>query len=470
NEYVVLNYAPGTTNARVVNGPRYIVNGFHSLVGTYFGEYGIDAAFGCHGGDDEAFIFSVEFCAKIKYAPGTTNDKILKGPDLIGEMFPFFKGTNFTANLDAAFESSVPNEVYIFKGGEYALVDYIQRKLIAIRPIVDGFNCLKNTIFDSDIGAAFASHNSQEAYMFKGNPYVLLHSTPGDTKDYIISGPKEIVPKNWPSLVNILPRYNVGVDMPEEMRAEHDRISSFVKKEDDLKEWGVKARMISRENTISRRFSSSYITSFREDACKSFRSNFTISSTASSPGYTQKEEIDPTTYSFTNALKALQLRSINTWEYLSPEGYALNSKWNEAERYICNPRSGEVPVECLSSKTLMSSRSFRNITNKMTLSAPLIHHSSRIQPLKLANIHPTQGENDTKENKFEDRLKIMMKQDVGIQNTLSDSSRSPVSTPSNQESSIKFSSNLDSSDASSKCESKSEMEIESEPKVELEFK
>ncbi|GJZ92203.1 hypothetical protein Tco_0664268 [Tanacetum coccineum] len=244
--------------------------------------------------------------------------------------------------------------------------------------------------------------------------------------------------------------------------------SSFLdsqrKKEDDLKEWGVKARMISRENTMSRRFSSSYITSFREDACKSFRSNFTISSTASSPGYTRKEEIDPTTYSFTNALKALQLRSINTWEYLSPEGYALNSKWNEAERYICNPRSGEVPVECLSSKTLMSSLSFRNIT------APLIHHSSRIQPLKLANIHPIQGENDTKENKFEDRLKIMMKQDVGIQNTLSDSSRSPISTPSNQESSIKFSSNLDSSDASSKCESKSEMEIESEPKVELEFK
>jgi len=115
--------------------------------------------------------------------------------------------------VDAAFESSVPNQVYIFKGGEYALVDYIQRKLIHIRPIVDGFNCLQNTIFDSDIGAAFASHNSQEAYLFKGNSYVILHFTPGQTKDYIISGPKEIVPKNWPSLVNILPRYNAGVEM-----------------------------------------------------------------------------------------------------------------------------------------------------------------------------------------------------------------------------------------------------------------
>ncbi|GJR86343.1 hemopexin fold protein [Tanacetum coccineum] len=179
NEYVVLNYASGTTNARVVNGTRYIENGFHSLFGTYFG---IDAAFGCHGVDDESFIFSGEFCAKINYAPGTTNDKILEGPCLIDKMFPFIKGTEFNFKVDAAFESSVPNEVYIFKGGEYALVDYIQRKLIAIRPIVDGFKCLHNTIFDSDIGAAFASHNSQEAYLFKGNSYVLLHFTPARPK------------------------------------------------------------------------------------------------------------------------------------------------------------------------------------------------------------------------------------------------------------------------------------------------
>lgn len=51
----------------------------------------------------------------------------------------------------------------------------------------------------------------------------------------------------------------------------------------NLREWGVKAR-ISRENTNSRRFSASYIRSFREDT-RSFRSNITISSTASSPGY-----------------------------------------------------------------------------------------------------------------------------------------------------------------------------------------
>lgn len=54
-----------------------------------------------------------------------------------------------------------------------------------------------------------------------------------------------------------------------------------------VREWSLKARMVSRENTRSRRFSSSYITSFREDS-RSFRTNITISSTASSPGYNLK--------------------------------------------------------------------------------------------------------------------------------------------------------------------------------------
>nr|GEY52512.1 retrovirus-related Pol polyprotein from transposon TNT 1-94 [Tanacetum cinerariifolium] len=106
NEYVVLDYALGTMNDRVFNGPLYIPNGFQSLIGTSFAAYRIDAAFDCHGGDDESFIFS--------------------------------GSTKFEKGVDAAFESSVPNEVYIFKGEEYALVDYIQQKLIVRHPIVDG--------------------------------------------------------------------------------------------------------------------------------------------------------------------------------------------------------------------------------------------------------------------------------------------------------------------------------------------
>ena len=129
------------------------------------------------------------------------------------------------------------------------------------------------------------------------------------------------------------------------------------------------------------------------------------------------DEIDPATYSFTTALKgitvfmimnfrvllvqavtfcvyfaALQARSAyHSWEALSPDGFALHSKWNEAEKYICNPLSGQVPLECLSAKTL-SGRSFRNMTSRITMSAPLVY-SSHTRP-----IHTTKPSSSTKED------------------------------------------------------------------------
>ncbi|PPD96426.1 hypothetical protein GOBAR_DD06546 [Gossypium barbadense] len=185
----------------------------------------------------------------------------------------------------------------------------------------------------------------------------------------------------------------------------------------NLREWGLKAR-IRHENTVSRRYSGSYIRNFRENT-SSFRSNFTISSTASSPGCSLKDGIDPSTYSFTTALKALQARTVYNSLECSPEGFALNSKWNEAEKYICNPLSGEFPVECLSAKTL-SGRSFRKLPNKITISAPLFYSSTTLQDdIAHFPIPETTAESLTR--------------DVGTQSTppaLSSGSLTPVSTPS----------------------------------------
>lgn len=72
-------------------------------------------------------------------------------------------------------------------------------------------------------------------------------------------------------------------------------------------------------------------------------------------------------FCFVLFLIALQAKTMykKNQDWLKPEGVELNSKWNEAEKYICNPLSGEVPMECLSSKTL-NSRSFRDVSNKST--------------------------------------------------------------------------------------------------------
>ncbi|CAN7005593.1 hypothetical protein IGI04_009393 [Brassica rapa subsp. trilocularis] len=218
----------------------------------------------------------------------------------------------------------------------------------------------------------------------------------------------------------------------------------------NLREWDRRARLI-RDKQTSRRFSASYVGSFREDhhhKSSSTRTNFNnISSTASSPGYTLKEEIDPSTYSFTNALKALQAKAMfNNREWLTQEGFALNSKWNEAEKYICNPLSGEVPMECLSSRTL-SSRSFRNLAT--TMSAPL-HYPN---PNPLTNIGQNKPNNDANVRVIHEDLYVPdpvlvraekkvkgLKRDVGIQSTsveLSSGSPSPAKTPPIMERSLK---------------------------------
>ncbi|XXG65446.1 hypothetical protein AAC387_Pa05g3145 [Persea americana] len=145
----------------------------------------------------------------------------------------------------------------------------------------------------------------------------------------------------------------------------------------DLRDELLKA-CISRERTNSRRLSASNLTSFREEA-RSFRYTTTFSSTASSPRYPTRDYVDPSTYSFTAALKVLQTRSGRDFSSQPIKsilnGSPLQSKWNEAERFICNPYSGEVPLECLSSKTLSRSASINS--NRIAKSGPLVFSYAR---------------------------------------------------------------------------------------------
>lgn len=224
-ENVVMNYGPATRDDKIISGLRYIGNTLQSLVGTAFAEHGIDAAFACHDNHgflcarSEAMIFSANLCARINFAPRTTRDRIIQGPKTISQMFPFFKGTSFEKGIDAAFESTVTGEAYLFKGAEFALINYSRPILIEIRPIVDVFKCFRDCyLFATDIGAALASHVSKDVYLFKENDYLLFHLTPGETNHYIIGGPKEIVPRNWPSLKGILPRKNKALDIYESLQ------------------------------------------------------------------------------------------------------------------------------------------------------------------------------------------------------------------------------------------------------------
>ncbi|XP_031474537.1 uncharacterized protein LOC116246808 isoform X1 [Nymphaea colorata] len=180
--------------------------------------------------------------------------------------------------------------------------------------------------------------------------------------------------------------------------------------------------------------SAATIKSFRES--RSFR-HYSLSSATSSPGYIPKGHIDPSTYSFTEALKALQQarcgsarESMASMRYL--EGRFLNSKWDEAERYICNPLSGEVPIQCLSSslatKTWAEQRSRTvPVLTRTFKSAPLSFPSHGPQESKPLSIPAIEEVTASEELKGRNGSRM---RDVGTQITPLDCSSSSPSITS----------------------------------------
>lgn len=206
NKYVVDNYCPGRADDKILYGPVPNSEGLKSLKGTVFGEYGIDCAFASHD-TGKAYIFAFNDCALLDYAPfGSGCDKLIQGPINIATMFPYLKGTVFENGVDAAFESSRPYEAYLFKGDQYARINYGPKGcLMNTGPIAKFFPCFKGTTFECNIGGAFASVRENEAYVFKGEYYGHLKFTPGQTNDVLNGGVRKIK-DYWPQLAKILPQ------------------------------------------------------------------------------------------------------------------------------------------------------------------------------------------------------------------------------------------------------------------------
>ncbi|KAK7354921.1 hypothetical protein VNO80_14163 [Phaseolus coccineus] len=208
DKYMRLYYTPGQTqtNDQVLIDLRNIDDDFASLHGTHFGAYGINCSFDTEG--NKAYIFSDKICAYIDYV----NDKILslKG---IGDMFPVLEDTVFENGIDSAFKSSRGKEVYLFQGNKYCCMDYDSKQLVEpIRNITDGFPLMKDTMFEDGIDPSFASHNENQAYLFKGENYVLINFIPGTTQHTFMDVVKPIV-DGWSSFRDILPFNDTSVDL-----------------------------------------------------------------------------------------------------------------------------------------------------------------------------------------------------------------------------------------------------------------
>ncbi|KAL6012367.1 hypothetical protein ACLOJK_002854 [Asimina triloba] len=257
NEYVVVVGEHYGGNETVVNGPPLLISdGFPSLAGTAFAEYGVDCAFASHD-ENEAFLFYGNLCAQMNDADGQTIFNIfgsgyytIKGPKTIAAMFPMLKGTVFEDGVDAAFESTTRYQAYLFKDENYAMIRYgpderdattnygpdyydlavtvIDRTYgpderdaatnygpdfydLAVTVIDRSYQDLGGSVFASGIDAALASHKTNEAYLFKGDSYVCIKFFPDDINGHAIDGVKPIL-HGWPSLKGILPRKNESSD------------------------------------------------------------------------------------------------------------------------------------------------------------------------------------------------------------------------------------------------------------------
>ncbi|AES81981.1 putative Hemopexin-like domain-containing protein [Medicago truncatula] len=206
DKYVLLDYAPGTTNDKILHGPSLVSDGFKSLAPTIFQSYAIDCAFDTD--NNQAFIFHENFCALIDYAPYSCNDKLISGPKKIADVFPFFKGTVFESGIDAAYRSTKGKEAYLFKGDQYARIDYGINRLVSSIKSIKGFSSFCGTIFENgSFDAAFSSHKTNEVYIFKGDHYIRVGVNPGVPKDNLIGGVARII-DNWKSLGSMIPLKN----------------------------------------------------------------------------------------------------------------------------------------------------------------------------------------------------------------------------------------------------------------------
>lgn len=92
-QYTVIHYAPGTTDDYIVQTPRSIAGNWPSLAGIGFTK--IDSALPNPDNSDEAYFFYQDRYALVKVKPGTTDDKIVNGPKWVRDEWPSLKAAKF---------------------------------------------------------------------------------------------------------------------------------------------------------------------------------------------------------------------------------------------------------------------------------------------------------------------------------------------------------------------------------------
>ncbi|MGD7201687.1 hypothetical protein, partial [Ralstonia pseudosolanacearum] len=162
------NYA--APNDFIIKGPLSISDFFPSLKITDFAT-GIDSAF-TSSNKNEVYMFKDDSCLILDFV----NDKIIEPLKPITDFFKKLENTPFEYKINAAFATHKPNEAYIFSGNQCALFNFKEDEFV-IHPkkITSCFPKLVGSDFGGGLDAAFMSTKGNEAYIFKGNDYAIIN-------------------------------------------------------------------------------------------------------------------------------------------------------------------------------------------------------------------------------------------------------------------------------------------------------
>lgn len=200
DKYVVVNYAPGGKKKDIIKGPENIADGFPMFARTLF-QYQIDSSFDT--GNNVAYFFAGDQCVKTQYTPHLpAKARLLEGPIPIIKMFPCLKATVFENGIDAIM--TAPNEkyVYLFKGNQKGALLFNSNSIERIKKISDYyyFQPFLGTVFEQGIDAAFNSNINNEVYIFKGRYYARYDMV----KREFINGIIKLISDDWLALQGIL--------------------------------------------------------------------------------------------------------------------------------------------------------------------------------------------------------------------------------------------------------------------------
>ncbi|KAK3313332.1 Hemopexin-like domain-containing protein [Apodospora peruviana] len=161
---------------------------------------------------NEAYFFKSERYARIKYTPSTNDDTITYGPTAISAEWKTLVQAGFSS-IDAAFairDKDHANQIYVFSGTSYVRIKFFpgtpdEKILNGPTSIVSGWASLDKAGFKS-VDAVLPIMNGGyegQAYVFKGDQYVRVKVNPGVHRgDTITYGPASIK-ENWTSLAKV---------------------------------------------------------------------------------------------------------------------------------------------------------------------------------------------------------------------------------------------------------------------------